>query len=88
MRLYQFWQFHKNRLVACYMQLAALAARSIGVMRQAAFATCIICKYLDATKQHFACCPMWRHAVRSIAYASRGICNVRNFFEHDFWPGA
>jgi hypothetical protein len=36
MRLYQFWQFHKDTLVAYYMQLAALTARSIGVMRQAA----------------------------------------------------
>ncbi len=58
---------------------AALAARSIGFMQQAAMAACIIFKYLHATMQHFTCCPKWRHAIRSVVYTSRGVCYARNF---------
>ncbi len=43
-----------------------LAARSIGVMQQAAIAACIVSKYLHSTKQHFACCQMGSCAVRRI----------------------
>jgi hypothetical protein len=37
------------------------AAKSIGVMQQAAAsAACIILKYLHAIEQHFTCCPKGR----------------------------
>ncbi len=62
------------------MQPAALAARNVGVMQQAALATCIIYKYLHATEKHFACCPKWRRAVRSISYASTGTCLADSLF--------
>jgi len=61
-----FWQTHKNRLGTCGMQLAALVTRRIGPMQQGALVACIILEYLLATKEHFACCPKWWLAVRSI----------------------
>jgi hypothetical protein len=61
------------------MQHAAMAARRIGVVQQAAMAVCIICKYFHTTVQHFACHPKWMHAVRSVAYTSRSVCYVHNF---------
>ncbi len=36
------------------MQMAALVARSIGLMQLVALAACIIFKNLDVTEQHFA----------------------------------
>jgi hypothetical protein len=63
------------------MQLAALAARSIGLMQQAALAACIIFKHLDVTEQHFAWIPTRSHAVRSIANASRGSMVHSYFYE-------
>jgi hypothetical protein len=45
---------------------AALSARRIGAMQQGALVACIILEYLLATKEHFACCPKWWLAVRSI----------------------
>jgi hypothetical protein len=60
---------HKKRFEACVRQLAA---RSIGVMQQAALAACIVSKYLHATKQHFACCPRGRHAIRRIERVACG----------------
>ncbi len=62
------------------MQSAALAARSIGVMQQAALAGHIIFKHLHASEQHFACYPKWRHGVANIVYTSRGISYAHNFF--------
>jgi hypothetical protein len=46
-----FWWFHK---IVGGMQLAVLAAKSMGVMHPAALAACIIYKYVLATEQHFA----------------------------------
>ncbi len=60
------------------MQSAVLAARSIGVVQQAALSACIIYKYLHATEQHFACYPKWRRVVRSIIYASGFLCYAHN----------
>ncbi len=68
-----FGGFIKKEFGACSMQHAALAARCIGVMQQAALGVCILFEYLHATEQHFAWQKKWRHAVRSIAYASRGV---------------
>ncbi len=51
------------------MQPAPLEAGGTCVMHQAPFAACIIFKYFHSTAFHFACCPNWRRAVRSIAYA-------------------
>jgi len=50
------------------------AARNIASMQQVALAACIILKCLHATVEHFECCPKQRHAVRSIAHATIGIC--------------
>ncbi len=73
-----------HRFGANGMQPAALAARNIGVMQQAASAVCIIFKYLNAVGQHFACHLKWRHSVRSIPYASRVVWYTRNFCETCF----
>ncbi len=54
------------------MQPAVLAARSIGVVQQAALVACIIYKFLHATEQHFACYPKWRRVDRSVIYTSGG----------------
>jgi hypothetical protein len=61
------------------MQPAAFASRSIGVMQQAALPACIISNGLYVTEQRIACRPKWRHAVRSVAYASRSIEYARIF---------
>ncbi len=40
----------KNRFGVCGVQPAALAARSVGAVQQAALAACIIFKYFHATE--------------------------------------
>ncbi len=70
------------------MHPATLAARSIGVMQQAVLAACIIYKYLHASEQLFVYRPKQKHAVKSMAYASRGISNAQIFNDTDFWLGA
>jgi hypothetical protein len=68
------------------MQSAALAARIVVVMLEAALAVCTFYKYFHATEEHFACRAKWRLALRSIAYTSRGNFHAHNFFnETDFW---
>jgi hypothetical protein len=57
----------------CAVQPVASAVRSFGAMQQAAMAACIIFKYLHITEEHFACGAKWHHAVKSVAYTSRGI---------------
>ncbi len=61
------------------MQPAALAARSIDVVQQAAMAASSICIYLHAIEQHFTCCWNQKRAVGIISYASRGIFYAQYF---------
>jgi len=69
------------------VQHAALMARSIGAMQQAAWAACTIYSYLHVTEEHFASNLNWRRAFRSIAYTSWRESYDHNFF-NDFWLGA
>jgi hypothetical protein len=55
----------KYKFGACDMQPAAVAARSMGVMQQAASAACIIYNFLHATEQHCACDPKRRRTAQS-----------------------
>ncbi len=50
------------------------AVSDTGVMQQAALVTCIIFMCLNATEQHFVCCPKWRLAIRSVTYPSNVVC--------------
>ncbi len=69
----------ENRIGPFGIRHSALAARSIGVKQQAAFAACIIFKYVHATEQCFACCQKLRNAVRSTAYPSGRVRFALNF---------
>jgi hypothetical protein len=55
------------------------AARSNGVMQQASLPACIISNCLYVLEQGIACRPKWKHAVKSVVYASRSIGYARIF---------
>jgi hypothetical protein len=56
---------------ACSKQHTASSVQQAAYSKQrAALVACVIFKYLHATKEHSACGPMLKHAVRSIAYST------------------
>ncbi len=69
------------------MQHAALMARCIGAVQQAAWAAYTIYSYFHVTEEHYACNIHWRRAFGNIAYTSWRECYDHNFF-NDFWLGA
>jgi hypothetical protein len=75
----QFEWFPKNLFGAYGMPHAAIAARGIGVMQQAALSPYIIYRYLQSNT--FAWRPKWRGALMSIAYATKGISCNSNFLK-------